>query len=442
MRRTLFLVPHEVGGIPIFGIGWLLAALVVFIAIRLAWAIRSRDPGVSAGNIIAQESLMWGVFAAIVIFVLPRAEIANIAGDPVGLPVRGYGMFLMLAAVSSVGMAAWRADRAGLGSEMILRLAPWTFIGGLIGARLFYVIQYRSEFLRETWSDTLLAMAAFTQGGLVVYGGFLGGFVASVWAVRRFRGSLWQFGDVIVPCIFIGLMFGRLGCLMNGCCYGGTCAPNPFAVQFPPGSKVYSDQMIDGSLVGIQATPIDGDTANQKSPGRLIQQVTSVATGSLAEQAGIQKNDVVEVIIDPSFMQSAPPEIPAEDARPGLAIVREGELVAQFSPEQLPPRANTVMGTQIISSILAAVMFFTLLFLERILCRTSWYREGILMLLGFISYAILRIILEWVRVDEAGQFGTSFSISQWVSFGVITASVIAMIFRWRTPPMKKPSAVA
>ncbi len=455
MRRTLFLIPHEIAGIPFFGVGWLLAGLALYVVLRLAWShfcphrrsqtdSAATESSPSAGparpstvppwkSLIAQEGAIWAIFAAIIVFVLPRLELTNVASDPVGLPIRGYGMFLMLAAVASVSLAAWRADRAGLGAESIFRLAPWTFIGGLLGARIFYVVQYHNDFLRDTWPQTLTAMAAMTQGGLVVYGGFIGGFLASAWAVTRMRLPLWKLGDVIVPCIFVGLFFGRLGCLMNGCCYGGACEPNALAVQFPPGSSVYADQLLSGELIGITAEPV---SAKEPQPGthdrpRTRWLVKSVAAGSLAEQASVEPGQTVSLILDPDFAKLAPPDIPAEDALPGLAVVRDGQLVARFSPDQLPARAAPVWATQIISSVMAAVMLVLLLIVERIL-RVSGIRiDGILMLCGFIAYAVLRIVLEWVRVDEAGQFGTALSISQWVSIIVIIACIIALVFHLR-----------
>lgn len=462
MRRTLFLIPHEIAGIPFFGVGWLLAGLVLYIIVRLAWG-RSRphrempadstiggsnpsgrpQAGGSWKSLIAQEGAIWAIFAAIIVMVLPRLELTNVAGDPIGLPIRGYGMFLMLAAVASVSFAAWRAERAGLGAESIFRLAPWTFLGGLLGARIFYVVQYHNDFVRDTWPETIAAMAAMTQGGLVVYGGFIGGFLASTWAVNRMRLPLWKLGDVIVPCIFVGLFFGRLGCLMNGCCYGGACEPNALAVQFPPGSSVYTDQLLSGELIGITAKPVSDNQRRPGKHGRATTQwkVESVAADSLAEQANIVPGQTVSLILDPEFATLAPPDIPAEDALPGLAVVSEGELVARFSPDQLPARAAPVWATQIISSVMAVVMLIILLILERILRRNGIRLDGILMLSGFVAYAVLRIVLEWVRVDEAGQFGTSLSISQWVSIVVIIVCIIALVFRLRQFRVKSPSEI-
>lgn len=443
MRRTLFLIPHEIAGIPVFGVGWLLAALALFIFGRVVWTVARpiaashRESGDSqrspVASLIRNEGFVWLVLGLLIGLVLPRLELQSVAGDPVGLPVRGYGVFLMLAALASISLAAWRAERAGLGGETILRLVPWTFGGGLLGARLFYVLQYHQDFVRPTWGETLAAAAALTQGGLVVYGGFLGGFLASAWAVRRYQLPLWKLGDVIVPCIFVGLFFGRLGCLMNGCCYGGTCEPNLLSAEFPPNSSVYMDQMASGEMIGITAKPVghsatrDGKKSRQNTPWL----VESVAPGSLAEQAGIEPGQAVSFVLDPGFEHLASPKIPAEDALPGLAVVRGGDLVARFSPDQLPARAAPVWATQIISSVVAAVMLVVLLLLEQALRRGGWHADGILMLSGFIAYAVLRMVLEWVRVDEAGQFGTSLSISQWVSLGVILASGIALALRFR-----------
>lgn len=441
MRRTLFFIPHEIAGLPFFGVGWLLAGLVLYVILRLLWA--AFQPGASRADRIAavlrSEAGMWGFFAVLVVFLLPRLEVENVAGDPIGLPVRGYGMFLMLAGVFSVSLAVWRAGRAGLGGDSVLRLVPWTFGGGLLGARLFYVIQYHDDFLRPTWGQTLGAMAALTQGGLVVYGGFIGGFLASAWAIRRYQLPLWRLGDVIVPCVFVGLFFGRLGCLMNGCCYGGACEPNALSAEFPPGSSVYVDQMLSGELIGLSATPVGAEKRIEGKKSRLRTQwlVESVEPGSLADQAGIRSGEAVSLILDSEFARLASPSTAAEDVLPGLAVIRDGELVARIAPDALPARAAPVWATQIISSIVAAIMFGVLLILERILCHRARRRgevptAGVLMLCGFIAYAVLRIILEWVRVDEAGQFGTSLSISQWVSLGVIVASIIALIFRFRS----------
>ncbi|MFG0265259.1 MAG: prolipoprotein diacylglyceryl transferase [Rhodopirellula sp. JB055] len=441
MRRTLLLIPHEFAGWPIFGVGWALFFLVIAVLAFVGW--ESRRGGVGAAAAIRQIAGFALTAAVILVFVVPRTELVNSLGEPVGVAVRGYGMFLMLAAIASVGLAAWRAERAGLGADSILQLAPWTFIGGLLGARIFYVTQYFHDFLRPTWTETLMSMAALNQGGLVVYGGFIGGFIASMIALKRHGTPIWRIGDVIIPCVFVGLLFGRLGCLMNGCCYGGACEAGPLAVRFPAGSQVHAEQLLSGELLGIQGHPVSAE--EEVSPGQAQLVVDSVRPDSLASQAGIDAGQTLTIALDSSYRDEVPLDRPVEEALPGVFVLKDDEVLARFSPQDLPSIAEPVWGTQIISSVFAAVMFVVLLIVERVLHRApkqaseteieqadaGGRRPGVLMLIGFIAYGVLRIVLEWIRVDEKGQFGTSLSISQWVSLVVIAASVVTLIIRWR-----------
>lgn len=423
MLRTLFVVPHEIAGLPVFGFGWILIALAVALAVRLFLGTRTsgRKTGATAGKILQQEGLVWAIAAAVFAFVMPAVELTNVAGDSVGIAVRGYGVLLLVGIVTAVMAAAYRAGKAGMNPDLIYGLAPWTFIGGIVGARLFYVIQYRDEYIASTWSETIGNALAFTGGGLVVYGGFLGGFAASAFYLLRHRMPLLKLGDAIVPCIFIGLMFGRLGCLMNGCCYGGRCEEGPTAIEFPAGSPVYQDQLVSGTLLGIEV-----DDATRR--------ITNVRGGTVGEAAGIRIGQRVEQIqADASFLRDAPLDIPADQALVGVAALIDGD-VYRWSPNELPDRALPVRAAQVISSLTGATMALVLWSLGWWLDRQSWRRSGTLMFVGFAAYAVVRFVLEIVRVDEGGQFGTSFSISQWVSLCVLAASVGGLIWLYAVKP--------
>ena len=257
MHRTLLFIPHEIAGIPVCGVGWLLAMLVGFIVVRLVLAHRAQQ---SIGDIVSSEGLLWGGIAAAIVFVLPMVELKNVNGDPVGIAVRGYGVFLVLGIASAIGLAAVRAQRYGVNPEIIFSVAPWAFIAGILGARIFYVIQYFERFQADTLAQTLRNMLMFNEGGLVVYGSFIGGFLAVSYFVIRNKLSYLTLGDIIVPCLFLGVFFGRIGCLMNGCCYGGRCAEDQFmALHFPPGSPVYNDQLATGELLGLKIDMASGE---------------------------------------------------------------------------------------------------------------------------------------------------------------------------------------
>jgi phosphatidylglycerol:prolipoprotein diacylglycerol transferase len=175
-----------------------------------------------------------------------------------GLHVKifGYGLFLVLALVGSVGLAAWRARRERLDPELFYDLAVWLILGGLVGARVFFVAQYW-----RTTVHSLLDVFKIWEGGIVLYGSILGGLAAFL-LYRRLRPfPLLPALDVIAPSLALGIAIGRLGCFMNGCCYGDPC-DLPWAVAFP-GPRV--------GVPGDPALPIPGSPpwANQVREGRI-----------------------------------------------------------------------------------------------------------------------------------------------------------------------------
>lgn len=143
------------------------------------------------------------------------------------VPVFGYGAMLFLAFVASMSLAAWRARRSGLDPELIYDFALWVFVGGLVGARTFYVVQYWG-----TRVHGLLDVFKIWEGGIVFYGSIIGGTITFFlyWWYRRFpvRPVL----DAVAPALALGIAIGRFGCFLNGCCYGDRCEL-PWAVSFP-----------------------------------------------------------------------------------------------------------------------------------------------------------------------------------------------------------------
>src|SRR5262249_44812402 len=141
---------------------------------------------------------------------------------PDGLPIRGYGLMVLLGVVSGVVLATYRAKQVGLNPELIWSLAFWLFIGGIAGARLFYVVEYLdTRFRSDNLSTTIVRVLDFPEGGLVIYGALLGGAIATIMFVRKHKMPLLALADLIAPSMLVGLALGRIGCMLNGCCYGG-----------------------------------------------------------------------------------------------------------------------------------------------------------------------------------------------------------------------------
>src|SRR5215467_13874553 len=229
MRTILFHIPSEIGGVPLFGIGILLAAWVAICMARLGWIVARRG----WSSELTSELPMMILLGAVIGWVLPALS------DGTGLPIRGYGVMVFLGVISGVALAIYRAQRLGYSADLIYSLALWMCVFAIVGARLFYVIEYWNEsFHKDSFRDTLVAVLNYTQGGLVVYGAFAGGVLAAAIFFVRNKLPVLEFADIVAPCLVLGLALGRIGCFLNGYCYGGQCH-KPWAVSFPPGSPVY-----------------------------------------------------------------------------------------------------------------------------------------------------------------------------------------------------------
>lgn len=150
------------------------------------------------------------------------------------LTIHWYGVMVALGFLAGLWTAGRRALRGGMAAEKILDLGPWLIVGAIAGARMLYVVSYWQEGFagRAVWE-----IFAVWKGGLVYYGGLIGATLASVIYVRLKKLPLWKVADIMAPSIALGYVFGRLGCLLNGCCYGRAC-DLPWAIQFPPGNPL------------------------------------------------------------------------------------------------------------------------------------------------------------------------------------------------------------
>ena len=153
------------------------------------------------------------------------------------LEVRWYGILVMLGFVAGLWTASRRGKREGIPSEAFQDLGVWLIIGTIVGARTLYVISYWNEnFAGNPWTEIFKVW----QGGLVFYGGLIGASLGTIIYARKSKLPLWKVADALAPSISLGYFFGRIGCLMNGCCYGRP-TDLPWAIHFPPKVVPYPD---------------------------------------------------------------------------------------------------------------------------------------------------------------------------------------------------------
>lgn len=152
-----------------------------------------------------------------------------------GLTVAWYGVFVALGFLAALWTASRRALRTGVAPETIMDLGPWILVGAILGARTLFVISYwREEFANAPFSEIFMVQ----HGGLVFYGGLIGASLTTILFCWYKKLSLWKIADIVSPSIALGYAFGRMGCLMNGCCYGRP-TDLPWGIQFPIGHETY-----------------------------------------------------------------------------------------------------------------------------------------------------------------------------------------------------------
>lgn len=152
------------------------------------------------------------------------------------IPIFGYGFMLFLGFFAAGWTATRRAAVAGIPSDLVWDTALWLFFAGVIGCRIFYLIEYSDRvFAGKQGFGLVVAALNLPDGGLVLYGGVLLGIIVFVLYCRRKGIDAQRLADALVPSLFLGVAFGRIGCFFNGCCYGDRCEL-PWGVTFPVGS--------------------------------------------------------------------------------------------------------------------------------------------------------------------------------------------------------------
>ncbi|HEY3080429.1 MAG TPA: prolipoprotein diacylglyceryl transferase [Chloroflexota bacterium] len=141
--------------------------------------------------------------------------------DPVLLAIgpftlRWYGLMIAVGIALGVLVALREARRLGVSEDAVYSVALWGTVGGLVGARLFHVIDRIDFYIQNPG-----AVLAMQQGGLAVWGAVVGGVAAGALYCRLAGLPIARTADLAAPALLLGQTVGRLGNLINGDAYGG-----------------------------------------------------------------------------------------------------------------------------------------------------------------------------------------------------------------------------
>lgn len=337
------------------------------------------------------------------------------------IPLFGFGLLLIVAFVISAWLAGRRAKAEGYQPTIPWDVGLYVFIAGVIGARLMSLLvdQRPANF----W-DGVLQFGKFWEGGLVLYGSIPGGLVGYWLAYRAIvkpqKLRSLQIADWLAPSIALGIAFGRLGCFLNGCCYGDVAEPQTtaaaLAVQFPANSNPHHEvvwnrgwQTTYGFLLG-----------SEKHDERIVK---ALDAGSTAKQAGLQVGDEIVKIDDIPINDRSELFKTLLAVKPYRTLTMTVERAGgQVQLAFRPPDSLPLLPTQLFMALDGFL-----------LCGLLWTfypfrrREGAVMALLMMTYAINRYLIEQLRLDNP-EYAGPLTVSQAISIGVFLAGAVLMLW--------------
>lgn len=145
------------------------------------------------------------------------------------LTIYTYGFMMATAFLVCYLILKYEIKKRGDDPEIASNIIFWGAIGGIVGAKIFYMVEFYQDFLQDP-----LGMI-FSGAGLVFHGGLVGGTIAVILVIRHAKKPLGEYADIIGPILLVGQGIGRIGCFFAGCCHGIACNL-PWAVTFPHAS--------------------------------------------------------------------------------------------------------------------------------------------------------------------------------------------------------------
>lgn len=385
----------------------------------------------------------------------------------VGISLKSYGVMLMLGFLCGIWLGMRWAMRLKADPDIILNIGFVSLFCGVGGARIFFVAHYwQTDF---AWQENPIWSAInISAGGLEFYGGLVTAILGGIIYLRYFgryyavgddlkakptrRTSARLYLDILAPTVMLGLAFGRAGCFLNGCCWGGICAQHqqdgqfeaalPWALTFPFASGAHHRQWenrevtVPAELIYHNPRHVNApyllwwDSLNERvesidGPVRRVRQLTDQykqakaqnpdgqETAALKQQLDRAKEEMKPLATQHHTVFAAMSFDSREDSSRKMTFEEIAELAAGF--RSAPVHPAQLYG--LINAVLLSILLVTLLHRRK--------RHGMVFGSMLLIYPITRAVLELIRVDNPHDMG-GLTISQAVSVGVFAAGAFYM----------------
>ncbi|MFA5239693.1 MAG: prolipoprotein diacylglyceryl transferase [Phycisphaerae bacterium] len=309
--------------------------------------------------------------------------------------VKSYGLMLVIAFLAAITLIRRLSRDITSDPQHITNAALYSLIAGVIGARLFYVIHHFDQF-----QENPLSVVAIWKGGLELLGGVLLAIAVIGFYCRFYKLPVRRYLDILAMGLMLSLVFGRMGCFLNGCCFGKP-ADLPWAVRFPYRSDAYYSQVYPNP----QRNRIEPQL-------KLPNEFFGYYSENGQEFYGLK---------------------PYEDLTPQQK---------KYLTDNDKFRCLPVHPSQLYSSVNGGVLAFLLyLFWKRARKADSsknhkrklFSKPGCTFGLMFMLYGATRFFIEFIRDDNPFEFG-SLTISQIIGIGMIIFGMLLMLIFEKMKP--------
>ena len=306
------------------------------------------------------------------------------------LTVKSYGLMMVIGFLAAVTLIRYLSRDITPDPQLITNAALYSLIGGVFGARVFFVLHHLNDFKQDP-----VSVFKIWSGGLELLGGVILAVAIILFYLIYHKLPIRKYLDILAIGLMLALAFGRIGCLLNGCCFGKP-TDLPWDIRFPYNSFAYRSQ-INPNL-----------ERNRPEPQLILPRDEYI---SFIDKDGHWHPKQFEYLTDKQKIE-----------------VTTGKY-----------RCLPVHPTQIYSSLAGAVCCIILFLFWRRSKKNSKIlaKPGCTFSLMFILYGIIRFFMELLRDDNPFEFD-GLTISQNISIVmIILGSVLIVVFQKINPKSSK-----